>query len=61
MINDTYRITRLRDLGLTLCSWKLDFLTARAQAVRMGNNTSSTLTLSTAVYARLRGRTAQIQ
>ncbi len=30
-----------------LCSWILDFLTGRSQVVRMGNNTSSPLTLNT--------------
>ena len=38
--------TKLRALGLdtTLCNWILDFLTGRPQALRIGNNTSSTLT-----------------
>ncbi len=31
----------------SLCSWILDFLTGRSQVVRMGNNTSSPLTLNT--------------
>ena len=39
--------TKLRalDLDTTLCNWALDFLTGRPQAVRIGNNTSSILTL----------------
>ena len=41
-------ITKLRTLGLntSLCNWILDFLTGRPQAVRVGNNTSSTLILN---------------
>ncbi len=40
---------KLQTLGLnrSLCSWFLDFLTGRSQVVRMGNNTSSPLTLNT--------------
>ena len=43
-------ITRLRTLGLntSLCNWILDFLSGRAQVVRVGNNTSDTLILNTA-------------
>ena len=42
-------INKLDRLGLntSLCNWLLDFLTERPQAVRVGNNTSSTITLST--------------
>jgi hypothetical protein len=41
--------TKFRALGLntTLCNWTLDFLTGKLQAVRIGNNPSSTLTLNT--------------
>ena len=42
--------TKLRAMGLdtTLCKWILDFLTGRpSQAVRIGKNTSSPLTLNT--------------
>ncbi len=40
---------KFQTLGLnrSLCSWILDFLTGRSQVVRMGNNTSSPLTLNT--------------
>ncbi|KAI4898380.1 hypothetical protein NFI96_010195 [Prochilodus magdalenae] len=40
---------RLRDLGLnsSLCSWILNFLTARRQVVKLAGITSSSLTLST--------------
>ncbi len=40
---------KLQTLGLnrSLCRWILDFLTGRSQVVRMGNNTSSPLTLNT--------------
>ncbi len=31
----------------SLCNWLLDFLTGRPQAVRVGSNTSSTITLNT--------------
>ena len=39
-------ITMRRALGLdtSLCNWILDFLTGRLQVVRVGNNTSATLT-----------------
>jgi hypothetical protein len=42
-------ITKLRTLGLntSLCNWILDFLTARPQVVRAGNNTSVILILNT--------------
>ena len=42
-------ITKLRTLGLStsLCNWILDLLTGRPQVVRVGNNTSTTLTLNT--------------
>ncbi len=42
-------VVKLQTLGLnrSLCSWILDFLTGRSQVVRMGNNTSSPLTLNT--------------
>ena len=42
-------ITKLRTLELntSLCNWILDFLTARPQVVRVGNNKSATLTLDT--------------
>ncbi len=42
-------VTKLQTLGLnrSLCSWILNFLTGRSQVVRMGNNTSSPLTLNT--------------
>ncbi len=42
-------VVKLQTLGLnrSLCSWILDFLTGRSQMVRMGNNTSSPLTLNT--------------
>ena len=42
-------ITKLRTLGLntSLCNWILDFLMGRPQVVRVGNNTSATLILST--------------
>ncbi|KAL7861169.1 hypothetical protein AOLI_G00175180, partial [Acnodon oligacanthus] len=44
-------IGKLSLLGLntSLCNWVLDFLTERPQLVRIGNNTSSTTTLSTGV------------
>ncbi len=40
-------VAKLQTLGLnrSLCSWILDILTGRSQVVRMGNNTSSPLTL----------------
>ncbi len=34
-------------LNTSLCNWLLDFLTGRPQAVRVGINTSSTITLNT--------------
>ncbi len=42
-------VVKLQTLGLnrSLCSWILDLLTGRSQVVRMGNNTSSPLTLNT--------------
>ncbi len=42
-------INKLNLLGLnnSLCNWILDFLTGRPQSVRVGHNTSSTITLST--------------
>ncbi len=42
-------VAKLQTLALnrSLCSWILDFLTGRSQVVRMGNNTSSPLTLNT--------------
>ncbi len=42
-------VAKLQTLGLnrSLCSCILDFLTGRSQVVRMGNNTSSPLTLNT--------------
>ncbi|KAI2646812.1 hypothetical protein H4Q32_025568 [Labeo rohita] len=42
-------INKVHLLGLntSLCSWILDFLTARPQSVHVGRNTSSTTTLST--------------
>ncbi|KAK2905569.1 hypothetical protein Q8A73_009512 [Channa argus] len=44
-------IKKLSILGLNtyLCNWILDFLTGRPQSVRIGNNISSTTTLSTGV------------
>jgi hypothetical protein len=43
------RIIKLRTLELTtsLCNWILDFLTRHPHVVRLGNNTSPTLTLKT--------------
>jgi hypothetical protein len=42
-------ICKLDKLGLStyLCNWLLDFLCQRPQVVRVGNNTSSSITLST--------------
>ncbi len=42
-------IHKLVQLGLntSLCNWLLDFLTGRPQAVQVGSNTSSTITLNT--------------
>uniref|UniRef100_A0A9J7Z4K7 Reverse transcriptase domain-containing protein n=1 Tax=Cyprinus carpio carpio TaxID=630221 RepID=A0A9J7Z4K7_CYPCA len=44
-------IYKLVQLGLntSLCNWLLDFLTGRPLAVRVGSNTSSTITLNTGV------------
>ena len=41
-------IHKLDQLGLntSLCNWLLDVLTGRPQAVRVGSNTSSTITLT---------------
>jgi hypothetical protein len=41
-------ITKLRSLGLitSLCNWRLDFLTGQPQVVRVGNNTSTKLTIN---------------
>ena len=41
-------ITKLRTLGLN--TWILDFLTGHPQLVRVGNNTSATLTLNTVAH-----------
>jgi hypothetical protein len=42
------RITKLRTLRLntSLCNWILDFLTGHPQAVRVGNNLYTTLTIN---------------
>ena len=42
-------VNRLETLGLnnSLCNWILNFLTSRPQVVRVGDNTSAILTLST--------------
>ncbi len=47
-------VAKLQTLGLnrSLCSWILGFLTGRSQVVRMGNNTSSPLTLNTGAPQR---------
>lgn len=44
-----HMVTKLAPLGFdtSLCNWLLDFLTDRTQSVRVGNNTSSVITLST--------------
>lgn len=44
-------ISKLDKLGLStyLCNWLLDFLCQRPQVVRVGNNISSSITLSTGV------------
>ena len=34
-------------LGTPLCNWLLDFLTDRPQSVRVGNNNSNVISLST--------------
>ena len=41
-------ITKLRTLGLNIyiCNWILNFLMGWPQVVRVGNNTSATLTLN---------------
>ncbi len=41
-----HKLVRL-GLNMSLCNWLLDFLTGRPQAVRVGSNTSSTITLNT--------------
>ncbi len=48
-------IHKLVQLGLntSLCNWLLDFLTGRPQTVRVGSNTSSTITLNTGVPPRM--------
>lgn len=42
-------VNKLSTLGVppTLCNWVLTFLTGRPQSVRMGNHTSSTITVNT--------------
>lgn len=42
-------VCKLEPLGLktSLCNWLLDFLTNRTQSVRVGNNTSSVISLNT--------------
>ncbi len=42
----THKLVQL-GLNTSLCNWLLDFLTGRPQAVRVGSNTSSTITLNT--------------
>ncbi len=42
----THKLVQL-GLNSSLCNWLLDFLTGRPQAVRVGINTSSTITLNT--------------
>ena len=42
----THKLSQL-GLNTSLCNWLLDFLTGRPQAVRVGSNTSSTITLNT--------------
>ncbi len=42
----THKVAQL-GLNTSLCNWLLDFLTGRPQAVRVGINTSSTITLNT--------------
>ena len=46
---DPKLITKLRTLGLNtyLCNWILEFLTGHPQVVKVGNNTSASLILST--------------
>jgi hypothetical protein len=45
----TMLITKIRTLGLnsSLCNWILYFLSSHPQVVRVGNNTSTSLTLNT--------------
>ncbi|KAG5270393.1 hypothetical protein AALO_G00192100 [Alosa alosa] len=54
-------ICKLDKLGLSayLCNWLLDFLCQRPQVVRVGNNTSSSITLSTGA-PRLRAQSAAL-
>lgn len=44
-------VLKLMDLGLVtpICTWVMDFLMGRAQVVKIGNNTPSTLVLNTGV------------
>ncbi len=42
----THKLVQL-GLNISLCNWLLDFLTGRSQAVQVGINTSSTITLNT--------------
>ncbi len=42
----THKLVQL-GLNTSLCNWLLDFLTGKPQAVRVGINTSSTITLNT--------------
>jgi hypothetical protein len=46
---NTIMPSKLVTLGLntSLCNWILDLWTGRPQVVRVGNNTSATLTLNT--------------
>ena len=46
-------VIKLETLGLdpALCNWVLDFLTGRPQVVRVGNNISTSLTLSHILYS----------
>ena len=48
-------ICKLDKLGLStsICNWLLDFLSQRPQAVRVGNNTSRSITLSTGIPSKL--------
>ena len=45
-------INKLRSLGLntSLCNWILDWVTCRPQVVRVGNNTSAKVNLSTGAH-----------
>ncbi len=45
----THKLVQL-GLNTSLCNWLLDFLTGRPQAVRVGINTSSTITLNTGAH-----------